>query len=153
MEEEQVLEPITLKKITDQLTDAVHKSHAVVGSYQEKLKALEARESAVIEREGLLKTQTDEFSMREQEVKKVEDVVALKKQADALLSEGQDIRNQNKLDKEAFENFRRGENSRLVELRITIQKEADNNIEYRKKMDDEVSKRVKEALKNMGIKV
>ncbi len=92
----------------------------------------------------------EEISARENAVSKIEDVVALKASADKGLADLQDQRNALKADRDAFESYKLGETSRLNELRIEAQKETDNVMQARKQIDDEVQKRVAEALKNLG---
>lgn len=152
IENEQTFPVITLSKIVGQVSDALHRSNDLIISYQDKLKLVKDREIAVIDRENILAKQINDFSIRESEVSKVENVVSLKSEADKLIIEGKNIKSANDNDRKSFESYKSGETSRLNELRLTVQRESDNVLEARKQIDEEVSKRVSEVLVKMGIK-
>jgi hypothetical protein len=153
MENENTFSQVTLEKLFNEVLEVFKKANSLILLYQDKLKSVFEREQDVAQKENNLKEQISNFSQREQAVAQVENVLALKKQSEAALQDVNDKRAALDVDRKTFEQYKAGESSRLNELRLTTQKESDNVIEARKQIDNEVSKRVNEALSKIGIKI
>ena len=100
-----------------------------------------------------LKQKTDDFATRESQIIPIENLHEFKKEAQEIMQKATEDKNQLVADRKAFEDYKISETGRINEMRTMASKESDNVIEARKQIDAEVTKRVTEALKNLGIKV
>lgn len=134
------VEKASLKNIMTQVSELVIKANSLIEEYSAKIKSLLERENAVSEAEKFHAIRDTDFSKREESVKHVEDVLALKKSVDKSIGEHNESASLLKKERSDFENYKTGEHSRLNELRLSTQKESNNLDAQRKNIKDAIDK-------------
>lgn len=141
-----------MEQIILDLNEVLIKARKYLSELESKLISVNADHVRLVSERKDLDDKFSNFREREARVLKIENVVQLKADADALMQQAS-ARVQAAQDAE--DHLRKTSNeemSKLNELRQSVGKES-SNLELRKKeLDNEVSARVKECLSNMGIK-
>lgn len=141
-----------MDKIILELHETLEKGKSIIVEYNKRADSLAGREANVLRRELSIKSREAGIQDREAACQKVEDIVNLKKEAQALMDASNLRINAATEAERALNIATQAEHNKLAQTRLATQKEV-NALEVQKRgLSEEVSKRVKDALNSMGIK-
>lgn len=131
------------------LSTLVHQAHELIHDYKIKHAALHEKNQAVMADKRAIAEVKQTLNAREDACRKVEDVVQLQKDAQALMDSAS-LRLQNAT---AAENKLKADTDRIMgeirEERAVAQRESQNIANQRKALDEEVNKRVAAIMSNV----
>lgn len=148
---ESVPEHNTIINLVNGLHRLMDDARSIVLKYQQKSSLLDQREKNVSAKEVAVAGLSSKLMEREDACKKVENVVKLHADATSLSNSAQSRLNAATEAEQRLRQVMEEENSKIREARLQMQKESTALEAQRKRIDDEVSKRVQEILGKMGI--
>lgn len=121
----------------------------VIVSYNQRLIELKEKENRLsLDRNSIIQRENN-IRDRESACEKIENVIELRRSSQILMDEANKRLDSAKKAEADLSLHMQEENSKLKETRISVQKEYDNLQRQRKELDNIISDRVQEVLKNM----
>lgn len=141
----------TLSSLINDLHKTLDDARSVIVQYQQKSNSIDVREKNVLEREVKVDSRLKDVSAREYACKKIEDVQGLATRAQTLMDSA-NLRLNAAVEAESKLKAVTEEQAGILrESRLQTQKEA-NLLEVQKRnLDEEVSRRIKKILSDLGI--
>jgi len=136
-----------------ELSQVLDHGRILIKDLQNKQKTINDQSAILSEGLAELKSKQANFSKREAAIVPIENINKVKADAHALMESVQAEKAQLEADKKAFDNYKHTETNKLNDLRLAVNKESSLLEAQKKYIDDEVNKRVKQALADMGIKI
>lgn len=151
MVNEDLLPPGTIHGLISNLHKILDDAQIVVNQYHKKSNAIDSREKNVLARELNIGAREKSLVEREAACKDVEDLKALRKQANTAM-DAANLRLQAAHDAEKhLSTSTQEQKSLLQEQSATTQREANNVLVQRKAIEKEVATRVQAILSSMGL--
>lgn len=149
---ENVVPKVTLDGIIVELHNALDQAQSLISRYNVLFNTLTVREENVNSKEVNVSIREKVIGAREDGCKKIEDVIKLKKDAQALLDSANLRLNEAVAAEKALATHTQEQMGKLQETRLLAQKEQDNVNKQREDVEKEISARVDSFLIEHGFK-
>lgn len=150
--QEEVVSSARLSSLVIDLHKVLEEARNVISRYQQKSNSIDEREKKVLARELSITAIEKDLITREDACQKVEDVVSMQKNAQALLDSA-NLRINAAVEAEKLLSQHTSEQGQIIANdRILAKTEANNVLKQRQDIENEVSRRVDDFLTKNGFK-